>query len=253
MNINNQIKDTMKKQKKLVYPLLIMVAFLFFASSCEKENDNNNGANSTDSFTDSRDGNIYKTVKIGKQIWMAENLKYLPNVIGPGTGSETEPYYYVYDYNGSSVTAAIETENYKTYGVLYNWSAATTACPKGWHLPSDAEWKVLEMHLGMTQQEADNTAWRGTDEGNKLKEAGTSHWEAPSEGTNSTGFTALPGGDRVGTGVFFDIGHIGFWWSATGSDAESAWIRSITYYLGSVDRHDYNKRQGFSVRCIKDN
>ncbi|MGI6410801.1 MAG: FISUMP domain-containing protein [Bacteroidales bacterium] len=83
---------------------------------------------------DARDGNAYKTVKIGNQIWLAENLKYLPSVVGPGTESESTPYYYVYGYNGTNVTDAKATSNYATYGVLYNWTAAMDACPDGWHL-----------------------------------------------------------------------------------------------------------------------
>ena len=115
-------------------------------------------------FIDSRDGNEYNWVQIGDQIWMAENLKYLPSVVGSGTGSETTPYYYVYGYNGTNVADAKATDNYATYGVLYNWTAAmdgeassTTnpsgiqgVCPAGWHLPSDAEWTELTDYLGGT-------------------------------------------------------------------------------------------------------
>jgi uncharacterized protein (TIGR02145 family) len=87
-------------------------------------------------------GNVYKTVLIGKQWWMAENLAYLPVVNLPTEESVTNPYYYVYDYIGEDVDAAKATDNYKTYGVLYNWTAAMAACPAGWHIPSDAEWTV---------------------------------------------------------------------------------------------------------------
>ncbi|HLW09227.1 MAG TPA: SUMF1/EgtB/PvdO family nonheme iron enzyme, partial [Fermentimonas sp.] len=99
-------------------------------------------------FVDSRDGNVYPTVTIGNQVWMAENLKYLPQVVGPATASETAPYNYVYDYNGTDVEAAKATENYSDYGVLYNWQAATEACPTGWHLPSDDEWRELTDFIG---------------------------------------------------------------------------------------------------------
>ena len=98
-------------------------------------------------FVDSRDGTEYKTIKIGNQTWMAENLKYLPSVVGPATGSSTDPYYYVYGYQGTDVATAKATTNYQNYGVLYNWTAATTACPAGWHLPTDAEWNVLEQYV----------------------------------------------------------------------------------------------------------
>ncbi|MBA7584634.1 hypothetical protein ES708_26591 [subsurface metagenome] len=99
---------------------------------------------------------------------MVENLAFLPRVGPSSLFSETDPHYYVYDYQGSHVSEAKLTSNYQTYGVLYNWPAALNACPTGWHLPSDEEWKQLEMYLGMSQSEAENTGWRGTDEGGKV-------------------------------------------------------------------------------------
>ncbi len=142
----------------LIYPFLIMGVLLVFATSCKKDDkddpgNKDNPNNPKNTFTDSRDGNVYKFVKIGTQTWMAENLAYLPSVVGSATGSETTPYYYVYGYDGTSVTAAKATSNYTTYGVLYNWPAAMGGfsssssnpsgvqgvCPAGWHLPSEAE------------------------------------------------------------------------------------------------------------------
>ncbi len=218
-------------------------------------------------FIDLRDGNIYNFVLIGDQTWMAENLRYLPEVVGPGTGSETTPYYYVYGYDGTNVTDAKATANYNTYGVLYNWpaamagSASSTAnpsgiqgvCPAGWHMPSDEEWKQMEMFLGMSQEQADGTDWRGTDEGGKLKEGGTTHWVNPNEGsTNASEFTALPAGCRDGYGSFSNIGYYNFIWTATENTASVAWSRYLYYFSGSVVRTGYSKENGFSVRCIKD-
>ncbi len=97
----------------------------------------------TDTLTDPRDGNTYRTVQIGDQRWLAENLKYLPSVC-QGRPRRTVPaFHYVYDYQGDSVEEAKATANYRHYGVLYNWPAALEACPSGWHLPSDAEWSAL--------------------------------------------------------------------------------------------------------------
>jgi uncharacterized protein (TIGR02145 family) len=183
----------------------------------------------SNSFMDNRDGNIYKFVTIGTQTWMAENLKYLPSVVPPGTGSRTFPYYYVHGYYGTNVTDAKATSNYTTYGVLYNWPAAMAGsatsninpsgvkgvCPTGWHLPSDAEWTELTDYLG--------GEWVA---GGKLKatgtfEAGTGLWYDPNTGaTNETGFTALPGGFRNFDGAFVFIGNYGHWWSATESNAK---------------------------------
>ena len=96
--------------------------FLLFSTSCEKSDDKNNLPENT--FIDKRDGNVYKTVKIVDQVWMAENLKYLPVVTSPIISSETNPYYYVYGYSGTNVEDAVALDNYRTYGVLYNWPAA---------------------------------------------------------------------------------------------------------------------------------
>ncbi len=207
-------------------------------------------------FIDSRDGNEYNWVQIGDQVWMAENLKYLPSVVGPGTGSQTTPHYYVYGYNGTDVNAAKATTNYSTYGVLYNWPAAMVGatssqanpsgvqgvCPTGWHLPSDAEWTELTDYLGGTSIA-----------GGKLKETGTTHWYSPNTGaTNETGFTALPGGLRDYDGYFSSIGNFGHWWTATEDDSDFAWGRYVYYYTSDVGRYVYYKDHGFSVRCVRD-
>ncbi|MFH0842171.1 MAG: fibrobacter succinogenes major paralogous domain-containing protein [Bacteroidota bacterium] len=210
----------------------------------------------TEGFTDSRDGNIYHGVKIGDQVWMAENLRYLPGVVGPATGSSTTSYYYVYGYNGTSVTDAKGTSNYTTYGVLYNWPAAmngatsSTAnpsgvqgvCPTGWHLPSDAEWTELTNYLG-----GESVA------GGKLKEIGTSHWNSPNTGaTNESGFTALPGGYRKLDGAFSNIGGTGYWPSTTENITFYNWSRSMYWDISDVYRSNGEKESGFSVRCVKD-
>ena len=205
-------------------------------------------------FTDTRDNRIYNTVKIGNQIWMAENLKYLPNVTGPETESLTIPLCYVYGYYGTDVNEAMATYNYTTYGVLYNWPAAmngeasSTAnpsgvqgiCPEGWHLPSDAEWTQLADYLGGE-----------TVAGGKLKEIDTTHWNSPNTGaTNESGFTALPGGYRDIDGVFINVGGVGFWWSSTKGTTDNAFWRRISGR--NVFRGGYRKDMGCSVRCVKD-
>jgi len=190
-------------------------------------------------FTDARDGNHYNAVKIGDQIWMAENLKYLPSVNGSGQSSEA-PYYYVYNYTSDNLDEAKARDEYKTYGVLYNWTAAQDACPTGWHLPSDAEWTQLEEYLGENA-------------GGKLKEAGYDHWQSPNAGANNeSGFTALPGGNRGNYGYFDLIGNDGNWWSATESSTDYAWYRLLIYDISSVLRNYYGKELGFSVRCVRD-
>ena len=209
-------------------------------------------------FTDTRDNNHYDVVKIGNQVWMAENLAYLPsvNMVADGSEDAAGSYYYVYGYDGTNVTDAKATDNYTTYGVLYNWTAAmdgeassTTnpsgiqgVCPAGWHLPSDAEWTELTDYLGGTSVA-----------GGKLKETGTTHWTSPNTGaTNETGFTALPGGFRNYFGSFLNIGFNGYWWSATEYGATHAWYRTMNYSGSNVDRDLNDKELGFSVRCVRD-
>jgi uncharacterized protein (TIGR02145 family) len=212
---------------------------------------------SSGTFTDIREGgHVYKFVTIGSQLWMAENLAYLPSVSPPSSGSTTSPYYYVYGYEGTSLISAKATSNYSTYGVLYNWSAAMDGasssssnpsgvqgvCPSGWHLPSDAEWTELTDFL-----DGEGVA------GGKLKEAGYDHWYSPNtDATDEKGFTALPGGYRDLGGSFINIGYDGSWWSGTEYDATIAWYRFMSYDIAGVDRYNYYREVGFSVRCVRD-
>ena len=202
------------------------------------------------------DGNTYRTIKIGNQWWMAENLKVthyrdgdsIPNVTdGPTWRGLTTGAYCEYDNDADSVA---------TYGRLYNWYAVADVrniAPPGWHVASDAEWKQLEMYLGMSQPEADQTGWRGTDEGGKLKESGTSHWISPNTGaTNETGFTGLPGGYRYLGGLYYDIGVHAVFWSSTENGSGFAWCRNLGNVYSGVHRYDGGKEDGFSVRCVKD-
>jgi len=247
-----------KKIRILIYPLLVMG--LLLAVSCRDDNNddnngnnNNNNNNDATTFTDSRDGNVYKTVKIGNQVWMAENLRYLPSVVPAATSSTTDPYCYIYMYNGTDVSEAKATSNYTTYGVLYNWQAAKTASPAGWHLPSDAEWKELEKFLGMTEEQANAYNWRRKNEGGKLKETRTTHWTTPNEGaTNESGFTALPGGLRNNQDrLLWNIRIAGYWWTAT-DQSDKAYYRSLVHYDSTIFRGYDDKSHAYSVRCIKD-
>ncbi len=218
-------------------------------------------------FTDPRDNNLYNAVLIGNQVWLAENLKFLPQVSSPSSYNNYTPFYYVYGYIGTNVSDAKATSNYKTFGVLYNWTAAMAGmpssntnpsniqgvCPPRWHLPSDEEWIEMEIFLGMTSSNAYTVGMRGYDEGGKLKEIGTTHWSSPNTGaTNLTGFTALPGGG-MNSGSFFSLGSQGLWWTATESSSSSSWARMLNSGTALVGRYNNNQKQlGLSVRCIKD-
>ncbi len=216
-------------------------------------------------FVDSRDGHVYKMVTLGEQVWMAENLAYLPSVSLPTSGSANSAYYYVYDYNGTSYTEAKTTTNYQTYGVLYNWPAALAACPPGWHLPSDNEWTQLETYLANNGYKYDASIG-GTDVREKLAVALVANicWKSStSEGAAGntdypeyrykSGFSALPGGYRSTDGAFYDIGNDGDWWSSTEYTTSGAWSRCLYYSHSGVYRGSYSKERGFSVRCVRDN
>lgn len=173
-------------------------------------------------FEDSRDGKVYKTVKIGDKWWMAENLNYY---------SPRDSWYYMDD---SSAYAEI-------YGRLYSWEISKNVCPNEWHLPSEIEWKSLETELGMDQTEVDKIGWRGPDPGNQLLTEGKS------------GFEALTAGYRFYTGNFFYFGSIACFWSSTEANYDFAWCRFLTKGTNEgVNRTYFIKRSGFSVRCIKD-
>jgi uncharacterized protein (TIGR02145 family) len=199
-----------------------------------------------------KDNKSYKVVKIGSQWWMSENLAYLPVLNPSSASSNTEPFYYVYGYEDTDVAAAKTTSNYKTYGVLYNWPAAKAASPPGWHLPSDDEWKQLEMALGMTQDQVDAKYWRGTDQGTQME--ATSGWNNNGNGTNVSGFSALPGGYRnpFMRDFYNYIVYDGHWWSSTEYSTHNAWGRHLHYSYCFVYRIDYDKEYGFSVRCVRD-
>ena len=204
-------------------------------------------------FTDSRDSKLYKYVTIGTQVWMAENLAYLPQVDASADGSEdvAGKYYYVYDYipTGANETEQIANakleSNYQTDGVLYNWNAAMDGvCPLGWHLPSDDEWTILNDYV-----DANN----GADGiGNSLK--ATTVWTvfAGTTSTDQFGFSALPAGYRNGAGGFDRRGYGGRWWSASERSSTLADGRHLGYSNGDFYQDRNNKSNGHSVRCLED-
>lgn len=230
-----------------IFRLIVLVSAILLVT-CEK---NPAGQNETSTFTDSRDNQGYNSVKIGEQVWMSENLNYLPAVSPSTEVSETDPYYYVFQYEGNNVSAAKRENNYQTYGVLYNWEAAMKACPSGWHLPSDDEWKVLELYLGMSQKDADSDGPRESGlVGFALKSS--KKWESGGSGNNSSDFNALPGGffSSSSANRFEGIGSNAFFTTSTFSSTELVRYRSLS--TGSeVQRGQLGLSDGLSVRCVK--
>ncbi len=191
------------------------------------------------------DGNIYLTIPIGKQIWMADNLKTtkfnygtsIKLVTDDKAWKELETPAYCW-YNN-------DIENKQLFGALYNWYAVNTnkLCPKGWHVPTNSDWADLISFLG-GESEA----------GNKLKEAGTEHWKViDNRATNEFDFSAVPGGLRDQAGIFPLFGNsYAVWWSATEYDLSHAWNYGLYYRSSNIYRGFDKKRNGFSVRCLKD-
>ncbi|HOG37272.1 MAG TPA: FISUMP domain-containing protein, partial [Paludibacteraceae bacterium] len=190
------------------------------------------------------DGNTYKTVTIGTQTWMAENLKVTKYNNGTNIPNVTDATAWSSLTTGAYCNYNNDRSNVATYGRLYNWYAVNTGklAPTGWHVPTDAEWATLTTYLG-----------GGSVAGGKLKETGTTHWASPNTGaTNETGFTALPGGNRDYHGAFYGIGYYGSWWSASERGTYTAWYRNMLYFDSNVGRSNYDKEVGFSVRCVRD-
>jgi uncharacterized protein (TIGR02145 family) len=235
-----------KKQNISTFPLLLISLFLAFASSCEKDDDTSTGKStngekkievSYGTMTD-QDGNTYKTVTIGKQTWMAENLRATKYNDGSAIPNIT---------NGNEwtnlTTGAYCAYSTVYYGKLYNWYAVNTGklAPKGWHIPTKGEWTQLIDYLG-----------GNTIAGGKLKETSTAHWYSPNTGaTNEIGFAALPGGMFNGLD-FYGYGEQGMWWSTTVDDYSGAYTLNMNYYASVASIGQAIMKAGISVRCICD-
>jgi len=200
------------------------------------------------------EGNIYKTVAIGTQIWMAENLKTTKYNDDAAIPNITEANDWIALTTDAYCWAQIgETSYMPLYGALYNWYAVETGklCPTGWHVPTDAEYSTMEISLGMTSAQAESTDWRGTDQGEQLKN--TTGWATDQNGTNTSGFSALPSGYRSYlSGNYEGIGLITYFWTASYIDADIAVYRRLDGDNDMVFRNGTYKRAGKSVRCVKD-
>ena len=197
------------------------------------------------------EGNMYGTVYIGNQVWMTENLKttrFNDNSVIPLVEDDTT---WVHLETPAYCWLKHDIQYKNIYGALYNWYTVETGklCPSGWHVPSDNEFMILEMSLGMTQDQAIGTEWRGTDEGSKMKSK--TGWADGENGTNSSGFSGLPGGYRwAKNGAFNGIGMITYWWSSELNEIYG-WYRRLDGPNSDVFRSGTSKTGGKYIRCIK--
>jgi uncharacterized protein (TIGR02145 family) len=226
------------------------LVLLLLIASCKKESPNGLGTGLGGDGTFSYDGVSYAYKIYNTQTWMIDNLAYLPSVSPSSNGSDGSPLYYVMGYDGSSVSAAKATDWYKGYGVLYNFEAAKTACPPGWHLPTDEEWKILEVFCGMDESEVNESGYRSGYVGEFLKS--TTSWADGGNGTNDAKFNALPGGYLNQSG-FAGPGYVAYFWTSTESGSSKVWFRQLQSFNHDVWRSDdFSHSAGMSVRCVKD-
>jgi uncharacterized protein (TIGR02145 family) len=226
-----------KKNRNCTCPLIVMGFLIILINSCKKDDSNNPAATITD-----KDGNVYTSVTIGTQVWMKENLKTtkyndgtpIPKIVGTYFSAAG----YIW-YNN-------DENSYKTTsGALYNFLAVQTGklAPTGWHVPSFAEWTTLIQFLG-----------GNSEAGGKLKEVGFIHWTSPNTGaTNSSGFTALPGGEYDVNGNFLFLGQEGRWWFSQQTPVQDfvSYIKMLNDDKNITSTSNYTG-VGMSVRCIKD-
>ncbi len=208
------------KNQKAAINIFLFVAILVM-SSCGNANAQENA-----------------TIKIGTQIWMVKNLNVSTYRNGDSIPQVQDATEWAKLKTGACCYYGNNPENGSTYGKLYNWFAVNDPrglAPAGYHIPGDAEWTTLTDYLGANA-------------GTKMKS--TSHW-IEGNGTNTSGFSGLPGGAICGYGTFARLGGFGRWWSST-SKGNSSMLRMLHYFSGSVGRYDYDLRCGFSIRCLKD-
>lgn len=247
----------MKRQKYLIVFIALVAIVLY---GCKKDDDSSGTFSVYNGKTTARfnttltygtmtdyDGNVYRTIIIGTQTWMAENLRATHYKDGTSIPKEnkastwmnlTSGAYCAYDTTTNEASIA-------TYGLLYNWYAVETGklAPSGWHVPSDAEWTTLTSYLGGASVA-----------GGKMKEAGTTHWSSPNtSATNESGFTALPSGHRdYSDGTFYNLFRHGFWWGSTATHTPSSY-GLVLHFSETYCSYDATYRgHGFTVRLLKD-
>jgi uncharacterized protein (TIGR02145 family) len=214
--------------KSIVYSIIYFLLIFLLSSGCKKDPfEKDSGV-----FTDPRDHNNYNWVRIGDQIWLAENMGY-------DTG------YDCWVYNNDEI-------NVVTMGRLYTWASAQNACPAGWHLPSDIEWEELAYYVSLTMGPYEKVNNGDDWEVLAIHLKSTSGWANDSNGTDDFGFNGRPTGGRSYNNDYFHKGEYVYWWSSTAAVNNNSWFRYMSYYSNYFLRDFLNRDYAFSVRCIKD-
>lgn len=213
--------------KRVVLISVVSASLLAVVSACssaknlpqKSEESGFNKSLNYESFKDSRDGQIYKTIRIGEQVWMAENLNFKAD---------------------ESYCHGDNEDHCSNFGRLYTWSAAMESCPDGWHLPSDKDWTLLLTTVG------------GQISGGKILKS-ASGWLSLGNGTDDYGFSGIPAGVRFDNGNYNSDSAYTFFWSSKEDNAENAYGLFLQYYSERADLNSGLKKSGFSVRCVKGN
>ncbi len=202
------------------------------------------------------DGNVYKTVRIGDQVWMKENLRTTRYQDGTPIAYVSDATEWRHTDQPAYAWPEQDQSTEKIYGALYNWHTVSRPelCPPGWRVPTDEDFKQLELYLGMTSAETEGSGTRGTDQGGKLKKSGLDLWDEPNKGaTNETGFSAVPAGRRWCNGIFQSTGIGVTFWTTTESSLTSAVYRHLNRKSAGVGRNpEGDKKFGYSVRFVRD-
>jgi uncharacterized protein (TIGR02145 family) len=225
-----------KKRTPWILQRHLLVVLLVFIVSCS--DDDNKAVMVSDI-----EGNVYATISIGAQVWMADNLRVTKYNDGSAIPYVTNNIDLTALTTGAFSWFDNNEANGSVYGALYNWHTISSGkiCPTGWHVPSDSEWTTLINFLG-----GESLA------GGKLKAIGTAHWNSPNTGaTNDSGFTALPAGYLFDNGNYNSLGNVTHWWSSTEEDSDSAYDRYVYFQNSTATKGTYSKQVFYSCRCLK--
>lgn len=239
-------KDTFRQ-----FSIILLICAVIIFSGCGKKSPPE-VVRETGTVTDVQ-GNTYTTVKIGDQWWMSENLKVK---VYNDSSAIIEVKSTVPDSVWANKNTGAFCELDKRYGLHYNWYAINNSkkiAPAGWHIPSDTEWRMLEIELGMEEEESFKISWRGKEESEKLIPESSTGWPKNIVyGTNESGFSALPGGCRLFNGTRGEVTTAAYWWSLAEKNNSTAWYRTISTEHKEIFRYYVDKNYGLNIRCVKD-